>query len=327
MAGALVAVSGGVPCFLQHRARTELGIRRAAFEQQASRLSLLVEENGRLSNLVAQAKASPSLPAEQLRELLRLRNEKRWLAEQTNRLARLAAGSSDQAQPSQAGSETALCAEMTEALKRILPALQPALQKYALAHSNHPPDSFSELQDCFPLVDGRKMAGLQTFEFAREEGPRPGDALLLRGNAGRRPADGSEVRVYGFSDGRVVEVASEDGRFDAWEAQHLNSAPAVTEVKVNLEAEGTARERARLAEVGASLGISAEDTGRFFDRVKQQQKVLGQKFEEMQKSLTGSPEEKQRQMQAAVQEEINKLAIETLGDKGPALVQKMVERK
>ncbi len=34
-----------------------------------------------------------------------------------------------------------------------------------------------------------------------------------------------------------------------------------------------------------------------------------------------SPEEKQRQMQAAVQEELNKLAIETLGDKGPALVQ------
>lgn len=124
-----------------------------------------------------------------------------------------------------------------------------------------------------------------------------------------------------------MEVASEDGRFDSWEAQHLNSAPAVTEVEVNLEAEGTARERARLAEVGASLGIPAEDTGRFFDRVKQQQKVLGQKFEEMQQSLTGSPEEKQRQMRAAIQEELNKVAIETLGDKGPALVQKMVERK
>jgi hypothetical protein len=80
-------------------------------------------------------------------------------------------------------------------------------------------------------------------------------------------------------------------------------------------------------EVGASLGISVDDAGRFFDRIKQQQSALGQKTEEMQKSLTGSPEEKQKQMRAAIQEELNKIAIETLGDKGPALVQKMVEPK
>ena len=276
-----------------------------------------------MSNLVAQAKASPPLTAERLRELMRLRNEKHWLAEQTNLLARLASGTSDQAQFSPTELETALCAEMTEAMKRILPALQPALQRYALAHSNQPPDSFSELQDYFPLVDGRKMAGLQTFEFVREEGPRTGDALLLRGNAGRRPGDGDEVRVYGFSDGRVVEVSFEDGHFDDWEAQHLSSAPAGTEEHFSVEAKETAQERARIAEVGVSVGISAEDAGRFFDRIKQQQKVLGQKFAEMEKSLTGSPEEKQRQMRAAIQEELNMLAVETLGDKGPALVEKM----
>jgi hypothetical protein len=187
-AGVLIAASAGMPCVLQRQARLELRARQDAFEQQASRLSLLVEENGRLSNRVAQAKASPALTADQLRELLRLRNEKHWLAEQTNLLERL----------------------------------------------------------------------------AEQQGAR--------------------------------------------------------------EDEGTRRERARLAQVGASLGISAEATDRFFDRVKQQQDVFVQKFEEMQKSMAGSPEEKQRQIQAAVQEEINKLAIETLGDKGPALVQKMVER-
>jgi hypothetical protein len=144
---------------------------------------------------------------------------------------------------------------------------------------------------------------------------------------GRRPADGSVVRVYGLSDGRVVEVSSEDGRFDDWETQHLTSAPASTEEKVYLEAEGSAQERARLAEVGASVGISAEDSGRFFDRVKQQQKGLSQRLADMEKSLTGSPEEKHRQMQAAVEEELNQLAIETLGDKGPALVQKLRERR
>ena len=327
IAGALVAVSAGVPWVLQHQAQVELRTRRDALEQQASRLSRLVEENGRLSNLVAWAKGSPPLTAEQLRELLRLRNEKRWLAEQTNLLTSLARGSSDQAQISPTELEAALAAEMTEALKRILPALQPALQVYYLAHSNQPPGNFSYLQDYFPLVGGRRMVGLQTFDFVREEGPRPGDVLVLRGNAGRRPGDGSEVRVYGFSDGRVVEVASEDGHFDDWEAQHLTSAPAGTEEKVNLEAEGTARERARVTEAGASVGISTEDASRFFDRVKQQHKVLDQELAEMEKSLTGSPEEKERQKRAAVEEQLNKLAIETLGDRGPALVQKLREPK
>ena len=187
-AGVVIVASAGIPCLLHRQARLELRARQDAFEQQASRLSLLAEENGRLSNLVAQANASPSLTEDQLRELLRLRNEKRWLAEQTHLLVRLA---EQQAEP---------------------------------------------------------------------------------------------------------------------------------------EDEGIARERARLAQVGASLGIAAEDTGRFFDRIKQQQQILGQKFEEMQKSLTGSPEEKQKQMRAAIQEELNKVAIETLGDKGPAMVQKMIER-
>ena len=327
IAGALVAVSAGVPWVLQHQAEAELRARRGALEQQASRLSLLTEESGRLSNLVAQAEASPPLTAEQLRELLRLRNEKRWLAERTNVLARSAAGTPDQAQLSWPELKAALSAEMIEAMKHILPALQPALQKYALIHSNQPPVDFSDLEDYFPLVEGRKMVGLQTFRFARQGGPRPDDALLLLGDTGRRPGDGNDVRVYGFTDGRVVEVTSEDGRFDGWEAKHLTSAPAGTEEKVYVEAEGTARERARLAELGASVGVSAEDASRFFDRVRQQQMVLGPKLAEMEKSLAGSAEEKERQKRAVVEEELNKLAIETLGDKGPALVQKLREGK
>jgi hypothetical protein len=323
IASALVAVSAGVPWVLQHQAQLELRARRDTLEQQAGRLSLLAQENGRLSNLISRAEASPALTTEQLHELLRLRNEKRWLADQTKLLATLAGGTSDLAQRSPAELETTLSTEMTEAMKRILPTLPPALQKYALAHSNQPPVDFSDLQDYFPLFDGRKMVGLQTFEFAREGGPRPGDALILRGDVGRRPGDDNEVRVYGFSDGRVVEVAAEDGRFEDWETQHLTSAPAGTEEKFHLEAEETAQERARVAEVGALVGISAEDAGRFFDRVKQRQKFLGPKLAEMEKSLTGSPEEKQRQKQAAVEAELNKLAIETLGDKGPALVQRM----
>ena len=99
-AGVVIVASAGIPCLLHRQARLELRARQDAFEQQASRLSLLAEENGRLSNLVAQANASPSLTEDQLRELLRLRNEKRWLAEQTNLLVRLA---EQQAEPEDEG--------------------------------------------------------------------------------------------------------------------------------------------------------------------------------------------------------------------------------
>jgi hypothetical protein len=75
--------------------------------------------------------------------------------------------------------------------------------------------------------------------------------------------------------------------------------------------------------VGVSLGISAEDTGRFFDQLRQAKPALGQKLQELEKELTGSSEEKYRQRRAALEAELNRLAIETLGDKGPALVQKM----
>jgi hypothetical protein len=303
---ALIAVSAGVAWLWECQAQLELRTRRDVLERQAGRLSLLVEENARLSNQVARASASPPLTKEQLLELLRLRNEKHWLAEQTNLSARLATGTWDPSQLSPAELETVLCAEMLAAMQQILPVLQPALQRYALVHSNQPPDSFSKLRDYFPLAEGRKMVGLETFEFVRGKGPRPGDALVLRGNTERQQGNANEVRVYGFSDGRVVEVSSADGLLDAWEAQHLTSALAGTEEQVYLQADPALRERARLVEMGAGLGVSAEDASRLFDRVSQQHEVLGP---------------------SAVEEAMRKLAIETPGDKGPAMEQKQGEHK
>jgi hypothetical protein len=122
-------------------------------------------------------------------------------------------------------------------------------------------------------------------------------------------------------------VTSEDGHFDDWEALHLNLAPAGLEEKVFLEPSATIQQRAHVTALAASVGIPAEAATRFFTELKQQEKTLGPRLEELRKSLTGSPEEQQRQLQAAVQAELNKLASETLGDKGPALVQKLTEGK
>ncbi len=341
VASAVVMVSAGVPWLLYHNAQSNLLMKQKALGEQGGKLSFLAADNERLAGLLA--KMTPSLNGDELRELLRLRNEKRLLAEQTNLLAGLlkqenqdhtrpAANTSNPAQLSPDEIVTALSAEMIVAMKRVLPALQPALKEYASDHDNQHPSNLSDLRKYFPIVAGQNMVGLRTFEFVREDGPKPGDVLLLSGNVGRRSADGrpgegSEVRIYGFSDGRVVEVSSEDGRFDDWEKNHLNSPPAGAEEKIYLEAEGTARDRARIVELGASVGISAEDASRFFDRFKQEEKILGPRFAELRKHLTGSEEEQQRQIQAAAEQELTKLAIETLGDRGPALARKMLERK
>ena len=58
-----------------HRARLRLGEENTALQQQLEQMGGLFAENARLSNLVAQAKSSQSLPDERLKELLRLRGE------------------------------------------------------------------------------------------------------------------------------------------------------------------------------------------------------------------------------------------------------------
>jgi len=288
VAAALLVASVGAPVVLWHSGRVALRARQGAWEHGAKHQAALVQEATRLSNLVAQAKSRTELSEEQLRELLSLRNERRQLGEQTNLLANLdqenerlqalqPSGSPEQLSPTEL--QTALSAEMQEAMRAVLPLLRNAIQEYGLAHSNQPPGGFSDLKPYFPLVAGQKMAGLDTFSFVWEQHLREGeplvlgtgDALMLFGELGRRPGDNSTVRVYGFSDGRVVEVTSEDGKFDVWENAHLNSPITGPDEKVYLEAEGTARDRARVVQLGASVGISAEEANLFFDRVRQEQ--------------------------------------------------------
>src|SRR6266403_47895 len=145
VASAVVMVSAGVPWLLYHNAQSNLLMKQKALGEQGGKLSFLAADNERLAGLLA--KMTPSLNGDELRELLRLRNEKRLLAEQTNLLAGLlkqenqdhtrpAANTSNPAQLSPDEIVTALSAEIIVAMKRVLPALQPALQKYASDHNN-----------------------------------------------------------------------------------------------------------------------------------------------------------------------------------------------
>jgi hypothetical protein len=60
---------------VEHQIRLRLGEENKSLRQQSDQMAGLVAENERLSNLVAQANRSQSLPNDQLKELLRLRGE------------------------------------------------------------------------------------------------------------------------------------------------------------------------------------------------------------------------------------------------------------
>jgi hypothetical protein len=197
--------------------------------QQTGQLARSVAENESLSNAVAGLKPALPLSDDQLRELLRLRSEVGALRRQTNLIrelrdenrrlqARAIAGPDQPARMSAAELDAALAAETLEAGKSVARELPGALLRFAQAHTNAMPADFSELRKYFPTAGGR-LPGLLLFEFARDTGPQPGDALILRESGSREGPDGKWRRVYAFSDGRVVEALSEDGEFDEWEKE------------------------------------------------------------------------------------------------------------
>jgi hypothetical protein len=92
MLSVLCATAGvGVAVWLavEYQGRLRLGEENKALRQQLDQIAGLVAENERLSNLVAQANSSQSLPDERLKELLRLRGEVGVLRQQSKELEAL----------------------------------------------------------------------------------------------------------------------------------------------------------------------------------------------------------------------------------------------
>jgi len=72
---AIVVAGVATPLVIQHQAQVKLAEKDSLLRQQSEQLAQLVSESQRLSNLLAQASPSRSLPSDQLMELLRLRSE------------------------------------------------------------------------------------------------------------------------------------------------------------------------------------------------------------------------------------------------------------
>lgn len=82
-------------------------------------------------------------------------------------------------------------------------------------------------------------------------------------------------------------------------------------------------QRARFTEIAEAVGVESAAAERFMDRLKELQPTLESRFTELEKTLTGTPEEKKSQMQAAVKAELEAQAVAIMGDKGRDFLRKM----
>lgn len=240
LAAAIVLASVALPFAVHLRLQGKAHGAQAALRRQTDELDQLKMENSRLSNAVAAANAQLLSPGD-FQELLRLRGEVARLREQTNAIGRLQsenqrleAASSAPPQPrallSESESAEVLAAEMLDATKNIVAALPSAMQAFAAAHNGQAPKRFSDLAGYFPTRDGHRLTGLYAFKFVRDEGPQPGDTLVLSEFGARLLADDkTREKIYAFSDGTIVPVRSTDNEsdrdFEAWEKEHMKAPP------------------------------------------------------------------------------------------------------
>jgi hypothetical protein len=147
---------------------------------------------------------------------------------------------------------------------------------------------------------------------AQRMGIEPGDPEALKAETERKAALDQRLKEM-LGEARMAEQQAEEEQ-------------RVVQEKKRQEAEAQDRELVRITEMASGVGIAEADAKRFFDRLIELTPTLQPQFEEIEKKLTGTPEEIRRQMEAFAKIELQKIAAETLGEKGPALVDKMIEK-
>jgi len=154
--------------------------------------------------------------------------------------------------------------------------------------------------------------GESSTAMAQRLGVEPGDPAVMKAEVERKAAFDQRLKEV-LGEARIAEQQAEEEQRLAEERQRV-------------EAESKQRSLTRFTEMAASVGIAEADAKRFFDRLEELKPVLEPKFEAMGKSLTGTDEEKRKQMDAFAKAELGKIATEIIGEKGKALIEKMAEQ-
>jgi len=90
------------------------------------------------------------------------------------------------------------------------------------------------------------------------------------------------------------------------------------------QTESDAQMQARLSQNLIGAGATQEQAERFIARAKELEPELNAKFDALKKSQTGTPEENQKALQAAMKAEMEKIATQTMGNDGPVILNRAV---
>jgi hypothetical protein len=228
-----------VPLVVRARFEAELRQNRETLHAQAERVKALKSGKAGTPSIPDSVDA---LSGEELSELLRLRGQIGFLREQTNLMQQLRQEnarhkSREEEQTPTPKSESQLAEELSAdtvaCMATILKELPSACDRFAADHDGKAASNFFDLRD-YLTRDGHRLTGVYTFEFVRGDGPKPGDTLILRETSPRQKDGKINVRVYGFADGKAIEMSFADEVLDGrnqirWEREQLGLPPPVFE--------------------------------------------------------------------------------------------------
>ena len=232
--GAVTVASIVIPLTIQHEAQSRLRVENEALQRQ---LGQIAADNTRLSNALASANHTQSLPGEQLRDLLRLRNTVGMLRQQTNELEQLRREKKQFLSGLDAAEKQLEQTTGDQMMHRVtklatgvaVKDLGLAVRIYAKTNGQFA-TNFEQVQDILKAMKRVGIPGMpvkigwDAFEFAPNAGPvdeTMHDTILFRERVPRQTPEGKWLKYYCYADGHSGEEISEDGNFDAWERAHM----------------------------------------------------------------------------------------------------------
>ena len=135
----------------------------------------------------------------------------------------------------------------------------------------------------------------------------------------------------GVQDYQARKAAFDERLKEALGEQRIAEQTAAEQARLEAERlreEAASQQQAldELTTMAESVGLAADDAQRFFDRLLELKPELERQMTEFEQSLTGTFEEKQKQTEAAARALMETIAVETLGEKGRDLVDKLGDR-
>jgi RNA polymerase sigma factor (sigma-70 family) len=220
---AVAPAAVAAPVGLQQHRVNRLKSENRELQNPAAELTAPRAENARLAAVRVQAEELERLRAEH-QELLRLRGEVTRLREGAKAGALPAQKEHPRTPASQAIADLTTqewaCANLRAATHNDIKQLCLAARLWAMANQNQLPTTFEQITN---ELGGVPVDLFQRYRFAQH--PRPisetePQLLLFQEKAPRQRPDGMWEKAYGLCDGSVVTQVSDDGNFQAWEAEH-----------------------------------------------------------------------------------------------------------